>query len=219
MSLLAPTFLFRFAVPCYRLDSLWSKQEIQLPELYRMPTFGELEERPMYADLRVGWNEEGIGVSVRVVGKRQTPWCRRTRMEDSDGLRLWFDTRNTGNIHRASRFCHEFMIMPQGGGNSEKEPFAALIEIHRSKENPRPVSPEAIQIRNEKRVDGYRLRAAIPAEALTGFEPSEHHQLGFSYAVMDRELGWQTFTISNEFPFMSDPSLWGTLDLINDTPS
>jgi hypothetical protein len=38
--------------------------------------------------------------------------------------------------------------------------------------------------------------------------------LGFSYAVMDRELGWQTFTVASEFPFDEDPSLWGTLELV-----
>jgi hypothetical protein len=41
----------------------------------------------------------------------------------------------------------------------------------------------------------------------------EHPRLGFCYAVMDRELGWQTFTVGPEFPFAEDPSLWGTLEL------
>jgi hypothetical protein len=31
--------------------------------------------------------------------------------------------------------------------------------------------------------------------------------------VVDRELGWQTFTVGPEFPFVEDPSLWGTLEL------
>jgi hypothetical protein len=32
---------------------------------------------------------------------------------------------------------------------------------------------------------------------------------------MDRELGWQTFTVGRELPFAEDPSLWGTLDLVH----
>jgi hypothetical protein len=32
--------------------------------------------------------------------------------------------------------------------------------------------------------------------------------------VIDRELGWQTFTVGQELPFVDDPSLWGTLDLV-----
>ncbi len=51
MNLLAPTFLFRFAVPCRRIPELWS-EEIELPEAYRIPSFAELENRPLFADLR-----------------------------------------------------------------------------------------------------------------------------------------------------------------------
>ena len=60
---------------------------------------------------------------------------------------------------------------------------------------------------------GYALDAYIPAAALTGFDPDEHGQLGFMYAVLDRELGWQTFNLGPEFPILEDPSVWGTLDL------
>ena len=54
----------------------------------------------------------------------------------------------------------------------------------------------------------------IPAEALTGWGPADHPKLGFAYAVYDRELGVQTFTIGTEFPFESDPSLWATLEMV-----
>lgn len=214
LPLLAPTFLFKFSVPCYRVDTFFSKKDLELPNRNIMPSFGELEERPMFSDFRLGWNEKGFAISLRVLGKKTTSWCRTTRMEDSDGLRLWLDTRDTGNIHRANRFCHEFMLMPEGGGKESKDPFGGLIEIQRAKENPKPIPADAIKIHSQQRIDGYVLRAAIPTSALTGFDPAETHTLGFTYAVMDRELGWQTFTIGNEFPFTSDPTLWGRLELV-----
>jgi hypothetical protein len=37
--------------------------------------------------------------------------------------------------------------------------------------------------------------------------------LGFTYFIFDRELGQQFFSLGSEFPFASDPSLWGTLEL------
>ena len=49
---------------------------------------------------------------------------------------------------------------------------------------------------------------------MTGFDPEDHPRLGFSYAVTDREMGWQTFSVGPELPFISDPSLWGTLELL-----
>jgi len=66
---------------------------------------------------------------------------------------------------------------------------------------------------SEFKADGYRLCAQIPAESITGFDPREFPRIGFTYAITDRELGWQTFSIGEEFPIASDPSLWGILDL------
>ena len=44
--------------------------------------------------------------------------------------------------------------------------------------------------------------------------PAEQPAIGFTYCVIDRELGTQTFTVGRELPFDEDPSLWGTLDLV-----
>ena len=64
------------------------------------------------------------------------------------------------------------------------------------------------------KIDGYLVEGFIPAAALTGYSPTDQPAIGFSYAVIDRELGWQTFSVGPELPFLDDPSLWGTLDLV-----
>ena len=211
--LLAPTFLFRFSVPCQQQSTLWKRKGLALPASCRVPSFGELEGRPLFADLRAAWNADGLGFTVRVHGKRQSVWCRESRLEDSDGLHLWIDTRNTHNIHRASRFCHRFAFLPQGGGRGSQQPVAKMLTIHRAREHPKPIDERLLRVHREERVDGYLLNALIPAQVLTGFDPTEHPRLGFTYAITDRELGWQTFLVGPEFPFAEDPSLWGTLEL------
>ena len=95
-----------------------------------------------------------------------------------------------------------------------EEPTAALVPINRAQEEPKPVADGVIKVRSEKRIDGYILEAFIPGEALTGFDMFEHPKLGFTYAVIDREMGWQNFSVGPEFPFPEDPSLWGTLDCV-----
>jgi hypothetical protein len=212
--LLAPAFLFRFSAPCRRREPVWSPEGIRLSEEHRLPSFGELERRPFFADLRAAWSEEGLSFTVRVAGKKQRPWGRESRMEDSDGLHLWIDTRDTHNIHRAGRFCHRFAVLPMGGGRQLDQPVAAMLPIARAREHPKPAPPGALRLRSEKRIDGYLLEAHIPANALTGYDPAEHPRLGFTYAVIDRELGWQTFSLGPEYPFQEDPSLWGSLELV-----
>ena len=49
---------------------------------------------------------------------------------------------------------------------------------------------------------------------LTGFDPEEHPRLGFTYAVIDRELGEQTFGVGRPMPYQEDPGLWATLELV-----
>ncbi len=212
--LLAPTFLYRFAVPCQYVADLDKRMPLALPDSCVRPPLAMLEDKPRLADVRMAWSEAGLGVSVRVQGKKQPPWCRDSRIEDSDGLQVWIDTRNTQNIHRAGRFCHRFAFMPIGGGRKLDEPVAALLAINRAKESPREIEPRQIIVSSQRRVDGYTLDAFLPADILTGYNPSDQPQLGFTYALTDRELGTQTFTIGPEFPIDEDPSLWGTLDLV-----
>ncbi len=212
--LLAPTFLFRFSAPCHYHNDLWPSGGLTLDESRRLPSFGELEGRPIFADVRGAWSEKGLSFWVQVTGKRQMPWCRDSRLDDSDGLSVWIDTRNTKDIHRASRFCHRFVFLPSGAGRRMDEPVAAPLPINRAKEHPKPPSATALQVRSASRVGGYVLEAHIAATALTGFDPDEHPRLGFAYAVIDREMGWQTFTVGPEFPFVEDPSLWGELELV-----
>jgi len=213
-ALISPTMLFRFAAPCLYSDARWSAAGVKLDEQHRLPCFAELNGAKPFADVRLAWNEQGIAVNVAVRGKQQPPWCRDSRIDDSDGVQIWIDTRNTQNIHRAGRFCHRFAFLPIGSGRKLDEPVAVLLAINRAKESPREIEPDAIKIRSQRLADGYLLEAFIPAAALTGYSPTDQPALGFSYAVIDRELGWQTFTIGPELPFVEDPSLWGTLDLV-----
>ena len=215
-ALLSPVFLFRFSTPCRFRQQLWSARGVNLGEEYTLPSFGELEGKKLLADVRAAWSEEGLAFSARVVGKRQSPWCRETRIDDSDGLQVWIDTRDAHNIHRANRFCHRFVFLPAGSGRGLKEPVAALVPINRAKESPKPVVSNVLQIQCKPQSDGYALQAFVPAQALTGYDTEEHPKLGFSYAVVDRELGWQTFSVGPEFPFQEDPSLWGTLELVRE---
>src|SRR4051812_39787929 len=113
--LVSTSFLFRFAAPLLRYDAAWGLKVENLDERYRLVSLAELDEMPVYAELRAAWNDTGLMFSVKVDGKRQAPWCRDNRIEDSDALHIWIDTRDTHNIPRASRFCHHLAFLPSGG--------------------------------------------------------------------------------------------------------
>ena len=115
-------------------------------EKHRLLNFAELDANTpdrerQFADVRAAWNAQGLLFNVRVTGKEQPVWCRDGRLEDSDGLQVWIDTRATLNIHRASRYCHRYAFLPAGGGSGNTEPVADQLLINRARENARPIRP------------------------------------------------------------------------------
>jgi hypothetical protein len=227
-------YLYRFTLPCYYRPKLGAPRGMVLDETHRLPGLAELEGRPVWAEVRAAWNEEGLALAVRVQGKRQPLWRPPDRPEESDGLHVWIDTRDVHNVHRAGRFCHRFAFLPGLKGDRSdlcKAPFgplrgksdlspweciAAALPIHRAKEPARPVPPGALKVRGEQQPHGYFLEAWIPSEALGGYDPAEHPRLGFTYAALDRELGEQTLTAGSPLPYQEDPSLWATLELVKE---
>jgi hypothetical protein len=214
-SLLPQRFLFRFSAPCHYRDPLWKANGARLEEKHRLIHLAELEDGPAMAEVYAAWSEAGLVFAVSVGKKKQPVWCRASRPEDSDGLQVWIDTRDVHNVHRAGRFCHRFIFLPSGGGRQLGEAFGQSLPINRAREPSRPIAAGLLQARSQIRPGGYRVECFVPAAAMMGFEPGEHPRLGFTYAVIDRELGEQTFSVGRPMPYDEDPSLWATLELVS----
>lgn len=215
VSRIPKNLLFKYRVPCRRYDGNWT-DNLRLQKEYRLPSFGNFEEQLEFADVRMGWNKSGLFLNVLVKGKKKTLWCRSTKLLESDGLQLWIDTRNTQNIHRASKFCHWFLLLPAGAGSSQDQPLATMLRINRAKEDPPAFNPKGICIAATAEPTGYTTTAFIPANSINGWNTDDQRDLGFNFAVIDRELGWQTLAAGPELPINEDPSLWHTLHLIDD---
>jgi len=214
-TLVAPRFLFRFSVNVLRREPIWSSQGAKLDESYRLPAFGELDGEKRLADVRMAWSPQGLAWWIRVEGKQQLPWCRESRLDDSDGLQVWIDTRATHNVHRASQFCHRYVFLPRGGGRNADQPVADQLLINRARENARPIRPRELQAVSKVTASHYELSAFAPAKALHGFDPSSQPRLGFTFALLDRERGLQTFATGADFPYEEDPSCWATIELVD----
>lgn len=215
MPLIPPPFLFRFALPVQHVWPLPRRGSrlLDLPASCRLATPDALAETPPFAELRAAWNEGGIGFSAVIRGRSQ-PWnCAPDAPAESDGLRLWIDTRNTQSIHRAGRFCHHFCVLPVGGGPQRDRPVAVPVRIAHAREDARLADPASIPVRHTHGADEDLLEVWLPAKALTGFDPAAQPRLGFYYHL--RAAGWgdQFLSVNEDFPFAHDPSMWSTLEL------
>ena len=122
--LLPHRFLFRYTFPVRYAPKLpkSGKKLLDLSRDFALPELGELDEIRRFAELRVAWNERGLGISLEVRGRKQAIQCNPKSLEACDGLVVYIDTRNTQNIHRASRYCHQFYLLPAGGGPDGSQP-------------------------------------------------------------------------------------------------
>ena len=218
MPLVPHRFLFRIAHPClYVADMPLDEGDdlLDLPEMCRLDNYADMDGRPSFADVRLAWNERGLGLQVTVRGKEKEPQADVSRPRISDGVSLWIDTRDARASHRASRHCHQFHFLPVGGGDGE-EPTVVQSKINRATEDA-PHNADAVLLHRGRATAGYRLAAFLPASALNGFDPEQHPRLGVYYAVRDDELGEQTLGVDADFPFGEDPSLWDVLELVRTT--
>ena len=208
-------FLFRYSMPVRYLAGLPrpGRKLLNLPADCALPKFSELDDEHLFGEIRMAWNSGGLGISVQALGKKQAAVCNPGAPEESDGLQVWIDTRNTQSIHRASRFCHQFCLLPSGAGEESDKPVVIQLPIARAREDARLAKADDIRISSETRKNGYQLEAWISRDILNGFDPEANSRLGFYWYLRDSELGEQFLSVGREFPFASDPSLWATLTL------
>ena len=173
-----------------------------------------MEGAEPWAEVRSAWSADGLLFQVAVKGKLSPIRFDPYMPEASDGFRIWIDTRDTRDVHRATRYCHQFamMLVPDKGNKTVSVQFEQR-PIHRALADAPLAKPETVSARAEKTKAGWRLEVFFSAEALNGFDPETNRRLGIAYQAIDADRGDQFLTVGRDFPIGEDPSLWATLEL------
>ena len=216
--LIPQAFWFRLAIPCPRLESLPKPGDkgrlLDLPDSCRVVPTVEFEGREPWSEARVAWNSSGLALQFEVRGKLSKVHHDPYMADASDGVQLWIDTRDTRDVHRATRFCHRFSasLVPDQAKKTVDVKFEQK-PIHRALADSPLAKPDAIRARAEVIPKGWRLELFLGAEALHGFDPETNRRLGLAYQVSDPDRGDEFLTVGRDFPIGEDPSLWATLEL------
>ena len=166
MPLIPSRFLVRLLYACPFIKNMPLDDDeslIELPDAARLDPFADIDGDPNFADVRLGWNESGLGFTVEVKGKDNFPIGDVARPRQSDGVTLWIDTRGDRTGHRATRTCHQFHFLAAGGGSNKDEPAFVQTKIHRALQDA-PLSTSAdVPFRYDRLKGGYRIEAFLSA--------------------------------------------------------
>src|SRR5271165_4090459 len=115
--ILPQAFWFRFALPCSRVEGIprtnASGGLLALPEVCALTDLKQLERDARWAEVRLGWNRSGLGITV--VAEGVSPQQLTHRPDGFAVAQFWVDTRDTRNVSRATRFCHRFVVRLERG--------------------------------------------------------------------------------------------------------
>ena len=171
-----------------------------------------LEDPQPYATVWAGWSTSGLGLAFRVPRTR-APRVLPKRPTEGDCIEIYIDTRDVRTAHRASRYCHKFVVAPAGGPGRGRLPLFEHQEIPRALGMPPQVEADAVKIGARVTERQYTLEMFLPAAALNGYDVEENRRLGLAYLIRDIENGVQSWPHGEVLPVGMDPSLWATVEL------
>lgn len=202
-------FWFRFAVACPRVDGVTVERfdkDWSLPESCKFPDTALLSPQgePGWADIRAAWNPGGLILTVAVKGRK----LPTGHPPVTEAFKVWIDTRDTRDVHRATRHCHRFgFLVDLPTVQVNQRPIArALADA--------PTAPKgSVKAKAAQDKSGWSLKLFFTPESLHGFDPETNRRLGITYQVTDPQGQDQFLGPGSDFPIGEDPSLWSTLEL------
>jgi hypothetical protein len=215
--LLPQAFWFRFATPCTRVEGIpranSSAGLLDLPATFALPDLKPLDGGEGWAEVRLGWNSSGLGITVIASGITPQHLAER-RPEGFAVAQFWVDTRDTRNVSRATKFCHRFVVrIDRAGARGRLQAEVTQRPIARAVAEAPIGRFDEIPVRVELSRTSWVLELFLPSQVLNGFDADTNRRLGFAYQLADFIRDDQFLGIGRDFPVGENPSLWTTLEL------
>ncbi|MEI8124904.1 MAG: hypothetical protein WCG42_04045 [Parachlamydiaceae bacterium] len=204
---ITPVNCFQIQGTCHRIDR--SKGEKVQAKKFLLPDTSSLCAEESFADVSMGWHEEGLEFHVAVnVPFRGVSY---PSVDLGDSVELFIDTRDVKTSGFNTRFCHHFFFLPEGVDGH----FAGEITHFRTEDIHPLCEPNELKVKSTIKKNGYTLDIFIPAHCLHGYDPVQFNRLGFSYRI-NRSGGFpQHFSvITDDFAVEQQPSLLASFNLL-----
>lgn len=208
---LTPVHFFQMNVDCRYLDP-----ELAFPALnvkkaidYRLPDTSMLCAEELFADVAMGWNENGLEFLIE--SKESFQESSDIEITQRDSVELFIDTRDIKMSGYATRFCHHFFFLPE----AVEGKVAGEITRFRTEDSHELCNPLDLQVSTRVLRKGYEMHIFIPSQCLHGYDPIQVNHLGFTYRINRYGEPSQHFSVtSSDYQIEQQPSLWASFQLI-----
>ncbi len=204
---LVPSEFFSFEGHLYHSkvppSSKMMKKKFLLPDL----SHWHGEER--FANVALAWGGEGIHIDIFV--DKPFEEALYPNYSEGDAIELFWDTRDLKTAGFATRFCHQFVFLPQA-----VQGIAAKEITHFRTEDTHPLCDETdLQVIPVLGKNHYEMQIFIPAHCLHGYDPSSFERIGFTYRIHRYKGQPQHFALSSKhFSLEQHPRLWASFKLV-----
>jgi hypothetical protein len=172
---------------------------------FLLPDLSEWLAEERFADLGMAWNEEGIFVGVSFDKPFEEAFY--PRFSDGEAVELFFDTRDLKTAGFATRFCHQFVFLPQPVQGIQAQELS-----HFRSEDTHPLCDSGdLQVSAEFGKKNFEMQIFIPAHCLHGFDPASFERIGFTYRIHRSKAAPQHFALTSQhFSLEQHPRLWAS---------
>lgn len=206
---LSPVNFFQVQLNCHKVEKGFPAKQGVRRKKYLLPQLSSLSSEYPFADVSVGWNEDGIEAYVQVSQPFQKIFF--PEIWKGDSVELFFDTRDVKTAVYNTRFCHHFFFLPE----AVEGQAAGEMTRFRTEDKHELCSPQELLVEPSFKSNSYALHLFIPASCLVGYEPDQFNRLGFAYRINRPGSSPQHFSVdSEEYQVDQQPSLWASLRLV-----
>ncbi len=166
----------------------------------------------VFADMSFCWDESGLYFNVFFKKKCEDSFY--PEYQKGDSVEIFIDTRDFKKANSLTEFCHHFVFLPQKEGTD-----VIGHEVTRfPSESAHPLADSSLLTgKTVHKSYSYEMEIVIPAKALTGFDPKQFPQLGFTYRINRYKMPPQHFSVSSKFfSFEMRPELWSSIECVKD---
>lgn len=206
---LSPVNFFQINADCYQLPSGSFPTLSSTLKKYKLPDTSSLCAEEHFADLFIGWNEEGIEVLVQV----SCPFQKASYPEitQGDSLELFIDTRDVKTSGYNTRFCHHLFFLPESIEGRQ----AGEITRFRTEDAHELCDFSKLVVNSQIKPSSYKINIFIPSQCLNGYDVNQFDRLGFTYRINRTHGSSQHFSVTtDDYQLEQQPSLWSSLKLI-----